>query len=490
MLRSGTQIEKYRVLDLIGRGGMGFVYLAEHVTLSRRVALKIIRPDLAHDAEAVSRFFTEARAVNQIGHEHIVEITDYGQIDDGSTFFVMELLTGQSLAARMEAEKPFPLARALHIAIQLGDALVAAHALGIIHRDLKPDNAFLITRHGDPEYVKLLDFGLAKLAGPQAQKVHQTRSGTPMGTPLYMSPEQWMAKGTIDHRTDIYAMGVMLFEMLAGQGPYDLASSWPELMMMHMNEPFPSLCALRPEIPADMETIIARAVAKKPDDRWPTMEMMRDQLRALRDGGTISPQVVAALPPLPSPRAVAATPAAVEIGLASTVGSTPERGEALVDHDSLKLAADRAARRGLFVGLAAAAALMLAVAGGWAFVAGRGPAPSAPAAPGPAAPATTAPVAVPEPAAPSTSAPPAPDAAAAPVAVPAAAERPVADAGPAADAPSAAAEVAPAAAAPPAPDTPGRPSRRRARAVVKRSKVTRPATRAAPSAIPLEAEER
>src|SRR5215475_6040980 len=205
----GQSLGNYRVVKKLGSGGMGAVYLAEHPLIGKKVALKVIHRELARNHEVVTRFFNEARIVNQIGSEHIVDISDFGQTPDGDHFFVMEHLAGQSLAQVLRAEGTIAAPRALKIAAQVADALGAAHAAGIVHRDLKPDNIFLVEKMGDPDFVKLLDFGLAKLLEPGNPAL--TRAGVVLGTPQYMSPEQCESKSTIDHRSDVYGLGILLY---------------------------------------------------------------------------------------------------------------------------------------------------------------------------------------------------------------------------------------------------------------------------------------
>src|SRR5262245_39690845 len=199
---------------------MGAVYLAEHPLIGKRVALKVIHRELANNREVVSRFFQEARAVNQIGNEHIVEIHDFGVTPEGDHFYIMEFLEGKTLASLLSKHVALDVVRCLHVGAQMATALGAAHAAGIIHRDLKPDNIMLTHRLGDPDFVKVLDFGLAKMfaGGPSAVK---TAAGVLLGTPQYMSPEACESKVAVDHRTDIYALGILLFQMMTGVLPFD-----------------------------------------------------------------------------------------------------------------------------------------------------------------------------------------------------------------------------------------------------------------------------
>jgi eukaryotic-like serine/threonine-protein kinase len=187
LIAAGQSIGNYRILSKIGIGGMGAVYLAEHPLIGKKVALKVIHRELAGNREVVQRFFQEARAVNQIGNEHIVEIHDFGVSPDNDHFYIMEYLEGRTLASVMAKEKVLDVMRALHVGAQIASALAAAHASGVIHRDLKPDNIMLIQRLGDPDFVKVLDFGLAKMFAAGASAV-KTAHGVLLGTPQYMSP--------------------------------------------------------------------------------------------------------------------------------------------------------------------------------------------------------------------------------------------------------------------------------------------------------------
>ena len=197
MVASGSIIGNYRVLKKIGTGGMGAVYLAEHPLIGKRVALKVIHRELASNRDVVQRFFQEARAVNRIGSEHIVEIHDFGQTPEGDHFYMMEYLVGETLAQVLGRDRAFDVMRALHIGAQIAQALGAAHGAGVIHRDLKPDNVMLVMRGGDRDFVKLLDFGLAKMFA--AHSVVTTAVGVLLGTPQYMSPEACESKPEAAH---------------------------------------------------------------------------------------------------------------------------------------------------------------------------------------------------------------------------------------------------------------------------------------------------
>jgi serine/threonine protein kinase len=273
----GQVVGNYKITAKLGEGGMGVVYLAEHPVIGKKVALKVIHPDLARNPDVVSRFIMEAKSVNQIGHEHIVDIGDFGNTQNGEFYFIMEYLAGESLADRLKREARLSQARGLAIAAQIADALGASHDQGIIHRDLKPENIFLITRHGDPDFVKVLDFGLAKLTQVEEKVTHKTRAGWVMGTPYYMSPEQGEGKIEIDHRADVYSLGILVFEMLTGKVPFG-GEGYGEIIVKHITHQAPSARKINPAISAAVEIILFRALAKDRDQRFQTMQEFRDAL--------------------------------------------------------------------------------------------------------------------------------------------------------------------------------------------------------------------
>ena len=274
MIASSQIIGNYRVLRMIGTGGMGAVYLAEHPLIGKRVALKVIHRELAGNREVVQRFFQEARAVNTIGNEHIVEIHDFGQTPEGDHFYMMEYLEGETLAQVLGRETLLDTMRALHLGAQIAHALGAAHAAGVIHRDLKPDNIMLVPK-GDAEFVKLLDFGLAKMFA--AHSAVKTAAGVLLGTPQYMSPEASESKGAVDHRTDIYALGVLLFQMTTGVLPFD-GTTMGEVLVKQVNTLPPVPRGINPAIPPAVEQILLRCLAKAPDARFQSMFALREAL--------------------------------------------------------------------------------------------------------------------------------------------------------------------------------------------------------------------
>jgi serine/threonine-protein kinase len=271
---------RYHVKKQLAQGGMGVVYQARHRLIDKLVAVKILRPELVHDREITQRFLTEAQAASSIGSEHIVDITDYGELPDGATYIVMEYLEGRSLTDRVRASEPLAIEEVLAISRQLAEGLAHAHAAGIIHRDLKPDNVLLVERGKRRDFVKILDFGIAKVASSQNQI---TRAGKIFGTPHYMSPEQ--AKGEeLDRRTDIYSLGVMLYEMTAQRLPFEAENPLGVLTQHMYVEPKPLHEVCEREIPVGLESVIMKCISKLPDERYSSMLELEEDLARVAEG--------------------------------------------------------------------------------------------------------------------------------------------------------------------------------------------------------------
>ena len=291
--------QRYRVEALLGEGGMGLVYRATHIQLHKALAIKVLRSENIRDEEVLARFRREAQSASNIGNEHIVDIHDFGTLPDGSTYFVMECLEGLDLIDAIDAAQRLPEGRAIHIARQICLALGAAHDAEIVHRDLKPENVFLTRRGEDEDFVKVLDFGIAKVAN----RPHRlTRDGEVLGTPHYMSPEQ-CAGNDIDHRTDIYALGVLLYEMVTGRVPHD-ADTMMGILTKHMYEdPVPPRVRFS-KLSEQLERVILRCLEKKPEQRYRTMHELEADLGRVHAGRkVVGPDTITLKPALePKPK--------------------------------------------------------------------------------------------------------------------------------------------------------------------------------------------
>jgi serine/threonine-protein kinase len=281
----GQSFGNYRAISILGEGGMGIVYLAEHPEIGRKVAVKVLHRDFARDQQVLGRFLNEARAANAIRHPNIIEILDSGALADQTPFLVMELLEGESLAARIRRTERLAVRDAVDFAYQTASALSAAHGKGIVHRDLKPDNLFIVPdpHEADRERIKVLDFGIAKLQQSSPGDSVKTRTGTLMGTPIYMSPEQCRGVRTVDHRTDIYSLGVILYEMLIGRPPF-VSEGFGDLVNMHINMAPPPPRAARPDLSPDLEAVILTTLAKAPEQRFDGMQAFQAALKSASAG--------------------------------------------------------------------------------------------------------------------------------------------------------------------------------------------------------------
>jgi serine/threonine-protein kinase len=270
------QLGQYRLIERLGRGGMGEVYLAEHRMLKRPCAVKLIRPEKADDPQVLARFEREVQMTARLSHWNTVEIFDYGRTEDGTFFYVMEYLPGLSLEEMLKQHGPLPVERVIHLLQQVCQALREAHSIGLIHRDIKPANIFVAERGGLYDVVKLLDFGLVK---PMAEiaSANLTLDGTISGTPLFMSPEQARGVGEVDARSDIYSLGAVAYMLLSGHAPFERSSAL-EVIIAHDRDDAAPLSSLGLQVPDDIERVVLRCLAKRPEDRFQTADSLEQAL--------------------------------------------------------------------------------------------------------------------------------------------------------------------------------------------------------------------
>jgi eukaryotic-like serine/threonine-protein kinase len=305
---------EYQVLEKIGTGGMGSVYKASQPAMNRMVAIKILHPKLANRKDLTSRFRREARAMSQLSHPNTVKVFVYGEMeDDGSLYIVMEMLEGRNLNQTVRKDGPIPSDRAIPILIQVCGALQEAHDLGIVHRDLKPENIFLSRQGGINDYPKVLDFGLAKVTERQMQpgSIILTQEGMVFGTPEFMSPEQAQGK-TLDARSDIYSLAVILYEVLTGKLPFS-AKTPMEYIQKHVTEPIIPLSerVADRQFPKGLDEVMARALSKKPENRFQTAAEFAEALRPF--GGAAAQALPSLRPDKP----------AMSLAAPSTASGTP-----------------------------------------------------------------------------------------------------------------------------------------------------------------------
>ena len=290
-LEPGTMLGDYRIQGRLGEGGWATVFSAIHPLIGKRAAVKVLKKELCRHPAAVQRFIDEARAVNQIGHPNIVDVFTFGETLGGRSYFVMEWLKGETLLARLR-RGPLKLREICAIVIPLARALNAAHEHGVIHRDLKPENVFLVDVRGEEPHVKLLDFGIAKLASNEWRQ-DKTSTGEIVGTPVYMAPEQ--ARGRhIDHRVDIYALGGILFEMVAGRTPF-VADNAADLIASHLTEPPPRPSRFATNVSPELDNLVVAMLAKKADKR-PSLSHVCSVLDKLRSGGATAGEMIVRSP--------------------------------------------------------------------------------------------------------------------------------------------------------------------------------------------------
>ena len=327
---------RYIIKGVLGEGGMGTVYEAEHLGLGRAVAVKVLNPSQAKKRVAVKRFQQEARAAGAIGHPNICEVYDLGLLDDGSPYLVMEKLIGTTLADRISREGGLPFDELADVMTQVLSGLIAAHDKGIVHRDIKPENIFLARRVGCPPIVKILDFGVSKMM-PQFQggeeQLDLTRTGMVMGTPYYMSPEQARGERNLDGRVDVYACGVMMYEALVGKRPF-LAPNYNALLLSIINTTPKAIRDIRPATPIALEAIVIHSMAKARDDRYPSANAVLRDIQALSLAAPVAGNRMPAPPtaaermraPVLGGRPDARQPTREEAAARSTRGGTRPRG--------------------------------------------------------------------------------------------------------------------------------------------------------------------
>jgi hypothetical protein len=302
--------ERYRVLRLIGEGGIGRVYLAEHLGTQREVALKVLLPEFAGNLQLVDTFLEEARTVSRLGHENIIDIYYGGRSSEGYAFLVMEHLKGLDLADTLSSGGPMPWDRARLILLQIVSALATVHEHGVLHGDIKPANLFLVNDETRRDFVKVLDFGVAKAVGLGRQRPSDDRVPI-LGTPQYIAPEQVLARSTVDARADLYSLGVVMYQMLTGTVPFTAETPLAIISKHAYEAPVPPR-VLRPDldIPHSVELVVLRALEKEPDRRWRDMREMGEAISRARMG---APGAFSAPPAVPSSQFRMADPVVLRV---------------------------------------------------------------------------------------------------------------------------------------------------------------------------------
>ena len=304
----GRTIGSYRIEKQLGKGGMGAVYMGIHPAIGSKVAIKFLHPQYSHDERIVDRFYNEARAVNVIGHDNILKILDLNVTEDNRHYFVMEFLQGRAVQNLLRQNVAIPLEITGPILVQCCEALEAAHRKGIVHRDLKPDNVYLIVHKGKKNFVKVVDFGIARVTDDEGNSTGKTQTGMVMGTPAYMSPEQGSGQSNkIDGRSDIYSLGCMMYQMATGRLPFP-GSNFGEVLIGHLQQAPPPPRSLKPETPEAYEAIILKCLEKRQEDRFQSMKELKLAIEALMDQLGISRELPKADETDPEMQAVESRP--------------------------------------------------------------------------------------------------------------------------------------------------------------------------------------
>jgi eukaryotic-like serine/threonine-protein kinase len=376
---------KYRVENVLGEGGMGYVVAALHEQLNQRVAVKLLSPLLSENEDSVTRFLREARAAVRIRSEHVARVLDVGELPDGSPYMVMEYLLGRDLAAEISERKQLEVAQAIDYLLQACEAVAEAHSIGLIHRDLKPSNLFLTHRPDGSPLVKVLDFGISKAIVPEEGELELPASLTAthsvLGSPSYMSPEQVRRPKSVDVRTDIWSLGTILYEFLVGEGPFPAESPLAVLAAV-VSDPTPSIRQRRPDVPPELEAIVEKCLRKNPADRYRTIAEFAEVLAPFANAASLpsisrisgiirssQPSPAPASQPPPSDttlKSVGGLPEAdteeVRIEL-STLPRAPDLASRTQDHWSASQSVDRRFQRRSRIALAALATVLAALGG-------------------------------------------------------------------------------------------------------------------------------
>ena len=350
--------DRYHIVKKLGEGGMGQVYLGEHVKMGRRSAIKVMNPSMVHDPDAVARFNREASNASRINHPNVCAIYDFGETPDGLIYLAMEFIEGEPLTDLLEREGALPVARASHIFLQVGEALQAAHDLGIVHRDLKPDNIMLARRKGGEDVVKVVDFGIAKAVGGDEAGQKVTKTGLVVGTPEFMSPEQ-LSGDTLDGRSDLYSLALVFYRMLSGKLPFE-ATTVQETMIKRLTDEPTKLAEARPDLsfPPGLQPVLDTALARTPMERYQSVAKFAADVAAItgRGAGHAVPQTRA--------------------GIADTEGKTQLLDTSLTGGPTTRISAKRApapapqARKRGLMPVAIGIVVLLAGAGAWVMLNG------------------------------------------------------------------------------------------------------------------------